>query len=375
MMNWFSRLARFAPAGQMEPALAGAGALGGLLLTATVSRFWLGDNSGLPLLIAPMGASAVLLFALPASPLARPWAVLGGNIVSALVGIACAQLAPGHLLTAPLAAGLAIIIMRLCRCLHPPGGAVALTAVLGGPAILAAGWSFALLPVALNSLLMVAAAWLFHNLTGHRYPHRAAPAVNPAHGAGDAPPRDRVGYTLADIDAVLATYDELLDVSREDLDILFRKVEAQAHRRLHREIRCEDIMSRAVIAARPEEGVGQARDRLLAERLGAMPVLDADGKVLGLVGHAQLVAGAGRLVRDVMQADPQTARPGQPIDELLPVLSGGWHHEVLVVGADGRLAGMITQTDLLAALWRSHVAEQVASTDQAARLAPQPGAA
>ena len=134
-------------------------------------------------------------------------------------------------------------------------------------------------------------------------------------------------------------------------------------------------MSRAVIAARPEEGVGQARDRLLAERLGAMPVLDADGKVLGLVGHAQLVAGAGRLVRDVMQADPQTARPGQPIDELLPVLSGGWHHEVLVVGADGRLAGMITQTDLLAALWRSHVAEQVASTDQAARLAPQPGAA
>lgn len=361
MMHWFSRLARFAPVGRLDPVLAGAGALVALLLTFAVSRFWMGDTAALPWLIAPMGASAVLLFAIPASPLARPWAVMGGNVISALVGIACMKLVPDHIVTAPLAVGLAILVMRLCRCLHPPGGAVALTVTLGGPAIAAAGWSFAFVPVALNSALMVAVAFAFNNLAGRRYPHRVPQTPGPLHGTGDTPPQDRAGYTMADIDAVLATYGELLDISREDLDLLFRKVESRAHRRLHRALRCEDIMSRTVISASPQDGVGQARDRLLQHRLAAMPVVDEAGRVLGLVEHAQLLAGAGRLVQEVMLTTPHLAARDLPIDELLPLLSGGKHHEAIIVDEAGKLLGIITQTDLLAALYRSHVAEQVAS--------------
>lgn len=161
-----------------------------------------------PLLVGPVGASAVLVLALPASPLAQPWPVLGGSLVSAAVGIAVHALVPDPRLAAPLAVGLAIAAMSLARCLHPPGGACAALGALGGPGFL--------LPLGLNLLGLLAAGWLWNNATGHRYPHRPAPA-----------PTGPVRYSAADLDAVLEEWDEVLDVSREDLDALFRAVEAR----------------------------------------------------------------------------------------------------------------------------------------------------
>jgi len=354
------------PVGHLHPLRASLGAMAGILLTGIISNIWLGSANGLPLLIASMGASAVLVFAVPASPLAQPWPLIGGSVISALAGIACARILPDPLNAAAMAVAVAIMAMSLCRCLHPPGGAVALTAVLGGPAITAGGWSFALIPVGLNAVILLAIAWAFNNATGHSYPHRATTAPHNRHGTADPPPQDRVGYTAADIDAVLARYDEVLDVSREDLDALFRQVEARAHRRLHAEIRCRDIMSRGVIAASPAEGIGQARDRLLAHDLAAMPVTDESGRLLGLIGHSQLLAGAGRHVRDVMDGNPLIAAPDMAIDELLPALSSGLHHDAFVISSDGTLLGMITQTDLLAALWRGHVAAGVAGNNEEA---------
>src|SRR6187551_2341605 len=109
---------------------AAAGAFVGILVAGVVSRM-IGDASGLgPWLVAPMGASAVLIFAAPASPLAQPWAVLGGNTVSALVGTACVLLIPDPALAGAVAVALAIGLMFQLRCLHPPGGASALLMVL-----------------------------------------------------------------------------------------------------------------------------------------------------------------------------------------------------------------------------------------------------
>ena len=125
-------------------------------------------------------------------------------------------------------------------------------------------------------------------------------------------------------------------------------------------------MSRDVVRAFPGEDIGEARDRLLARHLRAMPVVDADQRVVGVVGHAQLSAGGGRCVGDVMIEAPYCAAPETPIDALLPALSGGDAHEAFIVESTGRLAGMITQTDLLAALWRGHVAERVALAAAAA---------
>lgn len=156
--------------GRRECILGCFGAAAGLLGTEWLSRLIMGTSN--PWLIAPMGASAVLLFATPASPLAQPWSIVAGNLVSALIGITAAALWGHSGQAAGLAVALAIAVMFLLRCLHPPGGAIALCAILGGPAVSKLGYSF-IWPVALNSGLLLLIALVFNNLSGRRYPHVA----------------------------------------------------------------------------------------------------------------------------------------------------------------------------------------------------------
>ena len=179
----------------------------------------------LPLIVAPMGASAVLIFAVPASPLAQPWPVVGGNTISALVGIAVFQHIADPMLAAGLSVGLAIFAMSLCRCLHPPGGAAALTAVIGSQGVHEAGYAFAFAPVALNSIALVSLAMFFHRMSGHSYPHVPVP-VGPA--------AEAAGLHLEDIDNALAELPDSFDISREDLDVLLSKAEAHALARRRR---------------------------------------------------------------------------------------------------------------------------------------------
>lgn len=166
--------------------------------------------------VAPIGASAVLMFAVPASPLAQPWPVVGGNTASALLGVALAQALGPTPLAAGLAVAGAILLMSLMRCLHPPGGAAALMAVIGGPAVAEAGWLFPFAPVAVNSALLVAGGWCFHRFSGHSYPHRApAPTPGPA-------------FLPQDLDRALEAEHETFDIAREDLERLLARVEAEA---------------------------------------------------------------------------------------------------------------------------------------------------
>ena len=96
----------------------------------------LGSAANIPLLVAPMGASAVLLFAVPASPLAQPWSIIGGNLVSATVGVACASWIADPVGAGALAVALAICAMFALRCVHPPSGAGERSSVLISPATL-----------------------------------------------------------------------------------------------------------------------------------------------------------------------------------------------------------------------------------------------
>lgn len=213
-----------APLSLRERLRAAGGALVGILATGLISQAAVGSGSTLPILIAPMGASAVLLFAVPASPLAQPWPVIGGNLLSALVGIAVARVVPHPALAAGVAVGAAIALMSLTRSLHPPGGAASLLAVLGGSVVQAQGWAFAFVPVAANAVVLALAGVLFHRFSGHSYPHRPVPA------AGHAPPTLGVPHP-EDIDRALDDLGETFDVSRDDLDLLFRTVAAHAARR------------------------------------------------------------------------------------------------------------------------------------------------
>lgn len=348
-----------------EAARAGIGALVGVVVSGLLARLVVdGRISDIPLLVAPIGASAVLVFAIPASPLAQPRAVVGGNVLSALFGVTCALAIPHPALAAGMAVAGAILVMAFLGCLHPPGGAVALGAALAAGGASPAGYAYAVAPVGLCSVLLVLAASLYGRATGHGYPHRVAPARSPHHTA-DPPPTERLGYTPADLDRALAHYGELLDVSREDLDALFRQVELQAHRRLHSQIHCRDIMSRDVIAVDLHQTAESALAYLRQHDLRAAPVIDFDRRVVGMVRRAELVAGRGRRVEAVLDPFVHKVRPGTPIEALLPLLSSGATHEALVVDEARRLVGVITQTDLLAVLYRAHVVEAVVSANAA----------
>lgn len=179
--------------------------------------------AGTPYLAAPLGATAVLLFAVPASPLSQPWPALGGNILSAVVGIAAARLIHQPELAAAVAIGSAIFLMSLLRCLHAPGGGTALVTALAAHGSSASAWSFTLYPIGLNAALLVVAAILFHRLSGHSYPHRPAARL-----AAPAP----IGFHAEDIDRALADMGEAFDIGRDDLDLLLSRAEYHADRRL-----------------------------------------------------------------------------------------------------------------------------------------------
>jgi CBS domain-containing membrane protein len=204
---------------------ASCGACVGIALAAFLSTLSAGQPGATLLLVAPMGASAVLLFALPASPLAQPWSILAGNLLAAFVGVTAGILIPSPLIAAAVATGVATILMAVLRCMHPPSGAVALTAVLGGPAVHAAGYHFLLIPVLLNSVLLTLAALAYNNLTGVSYPHKAHTPAHPH------PPARPIVVTETDFDAVLADYGEALDIGREDLRRIYEELVGRAEER------------------------------------------------------------------------------------------------------------------------------------------------
>jgi CBS domain-containing membrane protein len=333
-----------------ERAVACLGALIGVALTGVVCGLILGDATALPLIVAPIGASAVLLFAVPASPLAQPWPVIGGNTISALVGVTVAHLVSDPMLAIGLGVSLAIAAMSLTRSLHPPGGAAAFTAVLGGPAIAAAGFWLPFVPVALNSVLLVALGIAFHKLSGRAYPHRPLPPpVNP-HGTLDPPPEQRAGFQGEDVDAALATLGETFDIDRGDLDRVLRQVELQAVVRAHGGLRCADIMSRDVIKIDRGADAESARRLLLDHNIRMLPVVDEASRLVGAVGLRELAAPAPTVGEVVSPA--ATAAAGDPALALLPVLTDGRTHAVVIVDDARHVLGLITQSDLLAVVAR-----------------------
>ena len=209
-MPWLGRL------GALRGAI-GAGLA--ITLTGWIGLVALDGDPALPWLVASMGASAVLAFVLPASPLAQPWPIVGGHLVAAVVGLAVHQLPLPAWIAAGLAVGLAIALMSLLRCLHPPAGGTAVLTSLASPALASMGWTFLAMPLGLNLAVLTLAAVVFNRLTGHPYPHHARQVPVPATWAGR--------YSPSDLDAVLEDWDEVLSVDRDDLDALFRALEGR----------------------------------------------------------------------------------------------------------------------------------------------------
>jgi CBS domain-containing membrane protein len=204
--------------------------------------------------------------------------------------------------------------------------------------------------VAINSVILVLLGLVFHRLAKRNYPHRPAPVANP-HKTADVPPAMRVGFNKQDIDSALSEFNETLDIDREDLDRILRTVEAKALNRTHAELTCADIMSRDVVSVSVDDGPAIARRLLLEHDIRTLPVLDGEKQLVGTVGLREL---AGLPDDAPMPMSPAaTASPDAPAVSLLPSLTDGRSHAVVITGENGAVAGIVSQTDLLAALAKS----------------------
>ncbi len=348
-------------------------------LAGLVTRPFLTGMAG-PFLLASMGASAVLLFVVPSSPMSRPWPFLGGHLISALVGISCAQLVSDLPLAAALAVSGAIFAMYLLRCLHPPGGAAALLTVVGGDAVHQLGYQFLAAPLALNLAVMLACALLYWRLFlpwlhGERehLPLEAIIQRGEERWQGAEPT-----FAEDDLQRAMRDMDTFLDIGREDLMTIYRRAQSYAHARQLGPLRCADVMSTPAIAVEFASELEEAWQLLARHGIRGLPVIDRARHVIGILTvsdflrHAEELPGATLTERltllrrpsqllesdkpevagQIMSHPAITVRATDPLSEAAPLFTRHGIHHIPVVDEDARLQGMLTRVDLAAACER-----------------------
>ncbi|EPX79264.1 HPP family protein [Litoreibacter arenae] len=343
-------------ASPVEALRAGLGALIGL---GVAGLFVLSPSVDLKLglyLIAPFGASAVLLFAVPNSPLAQPWSAVVGNMIAAVIGVAVCLSVPDPAPRIALAVALTIAAMVLCRAVHPPAGAVAMTAAMNPDAVAEMGFRFALAPVAAGTVLLVVIAIIYARLTGRHYPFRQFDDDN-THGTSDPSPFERLGLSEEELTGILDRYRQTLNLGVEDLARLIGAAEMQAATHQTGPLVAADIMSRDLVTVGPKVDVSEIADLFLAHRFTSLPVVDTDDKFLGIIFQMHLISNAHNRdataqAHDIMDRSGPRATPETSIATLLFLMSEGEVDAVPVLEQD-RITGIVTRTDMIAALART----------------------
>lgn len=353
------------------------GAFTAILLISIVSASIL-SGTGLSVIIASMGASAVILFAVSSSPMARPWPLIGGHLVSAAIGVSCFKFIPDILIAAPLAVALAITAMLYLRCLHPPGGATALIAVIGGNSVHALGFQFTLTPVALNTAIMLAVSLLFGLLekklekkmqAGYTYNtiHNTWWDVGPSNKMESHPPFDET-----DLSKALQELDTYIDVTHEDLNKIYSLALFHSHTRHLGDSICSDLMSRSNISVEFGTELNEVWELMKQHNLHGLPVVSAANHVIGIITTSDFVQQANQLNGDTEQQRLQhliTPSPGltsnkpevagqimtspaitmQANDKLTQLIRELRYHDIdqiPIVDNNKKLLGMITSADL-----------------------------
>lgn len=333
-----------------ELARGALGALIGIAVAGATARAVPGGPELLPFIVAPMGACAVLLFAVPASPLAQPWPVLGGNLISTAVGLTAHLLIDDVLFAAAVGVGAAIGAMMLLGCLHPPGGACALLAATATPAIHDQGPLFVLSPVAVNTVVLLLVAIAVNNLSGKRYPHRPAPA------ASIGPAAAALGITTPDVEEAMKRLADRLDVLPADIVGIVRDAETHALDRRLGSIPVARIMSTDVAVVHPFESIYRARTLIVQRQVKTLPVVDDERRVIGVVSIIDLFTRdivELETVDSIMRTEVTTIPQDTPVADLVPMMTTEGYKNVPVVDGEGRLVGMITRGELIAVLHRA----------------------
>lgn len=364
---------------QLRSALA---AFVALLVIGTISYGYF-DHHALPWLAAPMGASAVILFALPSSPLAQPWPFAASHLIAATVGVACLLLIGNPVWAAALALSLSILLMYLAHAMHPPGGASALLPIITAEYLHEVDFSFVLYPVGLNVGLMVIMAVVLNRwVLGRRYPVPPFEPHDEVHHHADPRAMERSGISYDDLHSALVEMDVYLDINEEQLTQIYKRAGVHAMRRRMGEMSCEQIMSKDVVVIARDAVLDKAWDLLQFHRLRVLPVVDSDRTVVGIISALDVLGGVNRRraqarerslwqrlrglvdqrkvmewrVEDVMTEQVVTVSRHAHIADIIPLLSEGGYHHLPVVDEQQRLVGMVTQSDLIATLHAGLVA-------------------
>lgn len=344
-----------------ERLLCGLGALMGLSLSSLLSWFILGNIN--IWYIAPMGASSVLLFAVPASPLAQPWNIIVGNTLAGFLGVTCTLLIPNLTGAFSLAVALSIILMMSTDSLHPPSGAVAITAVLGGSPIYDLGYSFVVVPVLLNSILLLIIAIVFNQLLGKNYPYKASIRIRSA----DPTPTQKVTIRPSDVSQALEQQTELLDISEYDLQHLILQAQQVAGQRSLENLTCADLMNRDVLSLNSLDTLTEALEKFKQLNIMSLPVVNNQYNLIGTLALYDVMEAIKSIknienvwnikVHHVMHYQIITAKAEQSIQSLIPYFVERSFNYIPVVEKQ-QLIGMLSRADIIAMLQQQLILEK-----------------
>ena len=328
--------------------------------------------------IAVLGATATILFVVPHSPMAQPWSVFGSYLAATVFGLAAPAAIPWGLPAGAVALAATIWFMTRYKCVHPPAGAlVLLVAADTGPG-LAPGLHMAEIVMS-NAVAIILTALLVNNLLlRRRYPQcRAmAPAASP-HLTADPLPSERTGLSHEDLEYAVQAQGTFVDIQESELLAIYRLAVDHAFER-HLGMTCGDIMARDVVTVEFGTPLEKAWDLLRRHKVKALPVVDRSRRVLGIISTADFLrqlddtTAAGLAVRlqgllrrlpgmaseraevvgEIMSTEVHTATVATPAVDLVYQLSDQGLHNIPVVNRQGALIGMVTQSDLITALYR-----------------------
>jgi CBS domain-containing membrane protein len=360
-----------------EKLISALAALVSIGLVMAVSQQFL-DAHALPWVVASMGASAVLLFAVPKGPLSQPWPLIAGHLLSAFIGISIGKLIADPVIASALAVSLAIFVMYLTGSLHPPGGATALTTIIGGSAITDLGYWYMLTPITINIIVMLLWALIVNNLLPNRcYPN----GINDLIKGKKQPEFDKSTAKQPnmlhrnDLQSALKEMDVFIDVSEDELNKIFNLSLMHTNKKKMGEINCRDIMSSNVISVDYDTDVEQVWELLIEYRVHAFPVIDKVGHVLGVISMDDFLnqikvnsksSIMSQLSEFIIKTDGlKTEKPEfaghlmskpaitinekQHILELFELFYSHHIHHLPVVNDQYKLVGIITPKDLLLA--------------------------
>jgi CBS domain-containing membrane protein len=349
-----------------------------ILLVAWITQQFNLDTA-YPIIVASMGASAVIVFIIPHSPLAQPWPLIGGQLVSALTGVMCVQAFADIAFASACAVGGSVLVMLVFRCLHPPGAATALTPIMAGDPITSLGYSFVLMPVGLNVAIMLVMAIAINRwVLRYEYPIVPHRADNKRHKHSSIiQPAQRTGISEQDLEQALENMDMFMDISAGDLSKLLTDAQMQSFKRYRGNITCADIMVKNILTVEYGTEVEEVWKIMQSEKLKAMPVIDRARRVIGIITWNDFFkfinVGAHETFQEKFRAfirrtpDMSTNKPesvghimtrsvsvlpeSTHIAALIPLMSNQGYRQIPIVNDENRLVGIVYQANLIAALY------------------------